>query len=187
MKLIKYITALGLAVFSANAVAISLADVGAYDNLVGQATLSKSGDGFEEAWIESVLGDDIDFTKIPLSAGDDGSWMSVSDGVAGDYALNLAPYNPEYYLVKIGGGSGAGADDTHYLFDNTSNLGWGFINLSLFGEDVKITNFSIISHVGATGSGACEGDCGEVPEPAMVGLLAIGLLGFAVARRRKNV
>lgn len=33
----------------------------------------------------------------------------------------------------------------------------------------------------------CVGDCTIVPEPGMVGLLAIGLLGMAVARRRMKV
>ena len=184
MKLIKYLMALGLAVFSINVAAISINVVGDYDVLIGSTTLSNSSEINEELWIESVLSDiegsPVDILYSQNDGISDGSlWQEVTgtDAVAGDYAFDFgASTTVEYFLIKVGGGSGAGADFTHYLFDNIGSAEqWAFLNLSVFGTEVSLTNINIISHTGT------------VPEPGMVGLLAIGLLGMIVARRRMKV
>lgn len=179
MRFTKYLMALGLAVFSANASAVLIGEVGVYDELVTSVgvmdnpdTLDNSGSGTEEAWIEDVLGMDIDYTQ--LAGSDYTAWEEVDGGAVGDVAFDLSDYDPDYFLVKVGGGGGAGTTDTHFLFENNDSRDWGYINLSVFGDDV---DFGVISHVGVT-------DGQSVPEPGMLGLLAIGVLGMVVARRR---
>jgi len=184
LNLIKLTLAVTIALFSVNASAYVLSEVGVHDNLLAAETLRNSGEATEEAWIEDVLGMDIDYTQFG-NVSEGSNWQSVSDGVAGDYAFEFdIGFNPEYYLLKLGGGNGTGTDYTHYLYDNLESLQYAFVNLSDFGEDVKLENIGIVSHIGSTGG--CEGDCETVPEPGMVGLLAIGLLGM-VARRRLKV
>lgn len=179
-KTMKLFMAAGLVVFSANSLAVSLFSVGGYDTLLGSGTLTKSGSATEEAWIESVLGFDIVYTQLPSSGASE--LESVTGGVAGDFAFDFdAGIDPAYFLVKVGNGGGTGTVDSHFLFDNEASLLWVFINIVDFGSNVKLTNFGVISHVGITGSDT------TVPEPGVVGLLAIGLLGMVAARRRTNV
>jgi len=176
----KLVAAFALTVFSASASAIPLATVGSYDTLLASQTLTNSGSGTEEAWIEGVLGFDIDYTQLDgISEGS--FWESVDGGVAGDYAFEFgAGLDPEYFLVKVGSGKGTAVDESHYLFSNSENMHWAFMNLSVFGEGVSLTNIGVISHVGIT-------DGRTVPEPAVVGLLAMGLLGLVAVRRKARV
>jgi hypothetical protein len=79
-----------------------------------------------------------------------------------------------YLLVKDGASSPA-----WYLFDLTA-LGWTGT------EDITLLNFwdgttGAISHVSLYGGRGTT----EVPEPATLALLGLGLVGFGLARRRK--
>ena len=186
LNLIKLMVAMALTSFSVNVSAYALADVGTKDALLAADTLKNSGSATEEAWIESVLGFDINYTQMSGGISEGSNWESVIGGSAGDYAFEFdIGFNPEYYLLKIGGGKGAGADETHYLYDNLESLQYAYVNLSDFGDDVKLENIGIISHIGSTGGGGGGG--GNAPEPSMVGLLAIGLLGMAISRRKIRV
>jgi hypothetical protein len=193
LNLIKLMVAMALASFSFNASAYALADVGTQDTLLAADTLGSSGSATEAAWVEDTLRDlgllgaseSIDYTQFSDTSSEGANWEAVVGGASGDYAFEFdIGFNPEYYLLKVGGGRGAGADATHHLYTNLESLQYAYVNLSDFGEGVSLTNIGIISHVGA--SGGCEGDCESVPEPGMLGLLAIGLLGM-VARRRLKV
>lgn len=173
--------ALALAVFSVNVAAIPIDTVGDYDEVydsVNQGTveLPDSSSTHEEAWIESVLGRDIVYSQNDGTSGGL-YWEQVTGvgAVAGDYAFYLGAGEAGYYLIKIGGGAGAGAEYTHYLFENNDSMQWAFLNLRVFGPDVSLTNIDIISHTGI------------VPEPGIVGLLAIGVLGIVIARRKKII
>lgn len=180
-KLIKLMMAMAFATFSSVAMAVPLATVGTIDDLLASDTLGSSGEATEEAWIETVLGFDVDYTQLDELISGGSEWESVVGGVAGDYAFNFgAGIEPAYYIVKVGGGSGTGTADTHFLFENNAILEWAFINIGEFGDSVSLTNIGVISHVGTTGGGT-------VPEPGIVSLLAIGLIGVAVARRRTGV
>jgi PEP-CTERM motif len=79
--------------------------------------------------------------------------------------------------VKVGGGKGTGTSDTHFLFGNNDSLQWGYVNLSMFGSAVSLTNIGVISHVGTT----------SVPEPATLTLFGAGLAVAGLLRRRRNV
>jgi hypothetical protein len=158
------------------------------DTLLGQTTLGNSGSANEENWIESVLLMDIDYTQLDDSSSEGDNWEAVVGGAAGDYAFQFtASDEPEYFLVKTGNGSGNGVDDSHYLFQNNGSLNWAFVNLSIFGEAVSITNIDVISHVGQTGSGSGGGgsDDTPVPEPGSIALLGLGLIGLTMARRKQ--
>ncbi len=172
--------------FSAGVSAVMIGEVGSYDSLLdsitqGDPLLPNSGENNEEAWIESVLGFDITYTQ--LGAESEGSeWQAVTGlgSAAGDYAFDFgASYIPDYFLVKTGGGS-TGTTDTHFLFENNNSDNWAFLNLSVFGEGVSLTNISVISHVGRTGGTV------TVPEPGTLALLGLGLAGLGLARRRKE-
>jgi hypothetical protein len=178
-NLIKFVVVMVLGAFSGSALAYPITDVGIKDDLLAAESLKNSGEATEEKWIEDVLGFDIDYAQLG-SISDSSYWESVVGGELGDYAFQFDDgFNPEYFLIKLGGGKGAGADDTHYLYDNLASMEYAFINLSDFGEGVTLTNFGIISHAGTSGGTS-------VPEPGVIGLLAIGLLGV-VARRRFKV
>ena len=179
LKPIKVIVAAVLALFSLNASAYLLEDVGpVLDTLIGSTTLASSGEAVEEAWVEGLLGIDIDYAQIDIGGEDGDLWQFVTDdGIDGTVAFDFSPYNPEYFVVKVGDGSGTGTTDSHFLYDNLESLMYAYINLSDFGEGVNLLNIGVISHAGSVGDVI-------VPEPGVIGLLAIGLLGMGVARRR---
>jgi hypothetical protein len=193
LNLNKLILATALTLFSVNASAYLLSEVGGLDTLIGYTT-GVNGAEAEELWIEEVLTNiagstvDVDYTQLDSVATgySDGSlWEFVTDdGEDGTVAFDFSPYNPEYYLVKVGykdpangNGDGPGTDYETFLYDNLASLQFAYISLSDFGDDVSLTNISVISHAGHTGDTS-------IPEPGVIGLLAIGLIGVGVARRR---
>lgn len=171
---------MALAAFSVNASAVPIGITGMHDDLIGQTTLSNSGAGNEEAWIESIIGMDVTYSKFNGATSGGGNWESVS-GVGssiGDYAFDFGiTVNPVYFLVKVGGGGGAGASDTHFLYENFDSLQWAFINLADFGSGVSLSNIGIISHVGTVP--------GTVPAPGPLAILAIGLVVVGVRQLKK--
>ena len=97
------------------------------------------------------------------------------------------------FLVKTGENTGVTLDDpdnTEYdsfIYVNQDELGYAVIDLNIFtkiqqgsgpnaGSESSIDIFRV-SHLSVI-------DGGTIPEPSMLGLLAIGLIGLGVARRR---
>jgi hypothetical protein len=177
--LIKFLMSMTLVTISLNVSAVPIGTVGSYDAVKAQDSLGNSSIADEEAWIEGVLGEGVDYTKLGSSGS--GAWEDVVGGAAGDYAFDFgAGAGPAYYLVKVGGGKGTGTTNTHFLFENAASLQWGFVNTSFFGN-VKIENIGIISHVGITGPGT------SVAAPAPLVVMAIGLMGMLGLGRFRKV
>lgn len=172
---------------SANASAIPLSDVGMLDEVYDETDLANAGYGTQNTWVKSALDPSVDYTKYDFS----GTWLKVDDGdSATDYwAIDFfadqqdgagLTTGPDYFLIKIGQGTGATSSNNNtFLFQNNANLQYGFIDLSVLGVN-EVGEVGIISHFGATGSSV------SVPEPGTIILMTLGLSGLLVARRRKR-
>jgi len=153
--------------------AVMINDGGAYDGVdVGSIdTFIQEGDKTgnpqsEEDWVNSILGSgSVTYTvkSEPVSY-----YSTDSNGV---FAFALVS-SPEYFLIK---------NSTRIaLFQNLADLDWGVFDSGLLSSTMNIPgdNYTI-SHVTEF-----NGDSTKVPEPGVLGLLGIGLIGIVLGRRR---
>jgi len=160
--------------------ALTMADVGSVDNLIGWETLPNSGDVTEIDWINSVLGSNFTVADLAKTNTSAAGWAEVTDGVAGSniYAFDFVSEAPVYFYVKVGEGS----IFSHYVYQNIANLDWAVIDLNFLGgpgELVDIKNIGKLSHIGEVGGT-------PVPEPATMLLFGTGIAGLAGIARRKR-
>jgi len=170
LKLTGLIASLAL---SLNAWSIPFSTVGSVDTLEAQTTLSNSSSENELAWVQDVLNDD---SLVFLTRNDEleGEWMNV-DNTDDIYAYELTfDPAPTYFLLK----TGRGADNTHFLYKNISELSYAVIDLSALGfsGNVEISKISHVSEFDTTTT--------TVPEPAPLALLSIGLIALAFRKKK---
>jgi hypothetical protein len=169
----------GITAMPSWAIIVSSSDI---DHLITVSKMEANANPTTElGWVNTILNPDTTFTgKI-----EDVSMMPTN--LANVYAFDLSPYSPGYFLVKNATGVA--------LFENISDLMLGVIDVSALN-----TAFGALPCASATGNDKCKinlpsaiishvtmfGGAANVPEPGVLGLLGIGLLGIVLGRRRMN-
>ena len=142
-------------------------DVGNVDSIIASTNLGNSGDATQIAWVESILGFNVNFDYKNDGAF---SWTQVDDN-SNLFAQSLLT-DPDYYLIKLGNGNFTG--DTHVLYENFDDLSYAVIDLDLLGQGATI-DITRISHISEF----------SIPEPGTLALLGMGLLGLSLVGRRQ--
>ena len=93
---------------------------------------------------------------------------------------NVAAYDSYVIVLKDGGTAPDGVKWSSYLLDSSLFAGSTWTGDWVYGLGLNL-NPAELSYL------AVYGKLSSVPEPGMVGLLAIGVLGMLVARRRMKV
>ena len=143
-------------------------DVGVIDTFIAEDV--KQGSPTDEAtWINTILSG-IGITVEYEVKTEDVAYFSTD--TTDVFAFDLAPESSDYFILKNSQGTA--------LFKNLMDIDWGVFDVTDLSSAMKLPDFTeyTISHVTQFNS---------VPEPGITGLLAIGLLGMVVARRRMKV
>lgn len=156
-----------------SAQALTLADVGAVDEIIAQTELGNSGDEAELNWVNTVLNGGYDLIFKENTVGTD--WTDITD-MESVFALALDD-SPAYFLIKTGGNTGN--SNQYFLFENADSIDWAVINLEEMGFTYRnIENIGKVSHI--------DGFNQPVPEPATMFLLGSGLIGLVSFRKRNR-
>lgn len=163
----------GLVIDDTDAGANNGADVGLIDLFIGvQEPPPGTGDpAGEEAWAESLLpGVDLDFTSKIETVG-----IFDTDAPGVRASLLPAPPLPSYFIVKNA--------TYRALFENVDDLAWGVIDTSVLPSDMNLDGATVSHITGLIDDSGPDPDPG-IPEPGVLALFGIGLLGIGVSRRR---
>ena len=171
---------------------VGVATVGGVDTMVDYTLLGNSGDAAELQFFADYLAVDastLTLDKVTLSTGT--NWLEVTGDATGEdlWAFDFSSLDPALYIIKTGKNTALATDPTNlydtYLYMNEISLGYAVIDLNDFvkvnpqdGTKVSAIDIYRVSHISVTNA---------VPEPGLMGLLAIGLLGFVVTSRKKNI
>ncbi|GGX59795.1 PEP-CTERM sorting domain-containing protein [Saccharospirillum salsuginis] len=144
-------------------------DVGSLDTWVAsttQASLGNANPTTEQAWIESILGYSVWYEDKTEDVD-----LYVTQESSSVVAFGLTS-QPSHFVVK---------DSTHFaLFSNNQSMDWGVLDLAEHFGTHKLEDLQF-SHVTEFNS-----DSVPVPEPGTSALLAAGVLGLYLSRRRNR-
>ena len=145
-------------------------DVGVIDTYLAETGVL-SGEAEETKWVNdtlTLLG--INVTTEYVVKAETVTYFSTD--ITDVFAFDLAPESSDYFILKNSQGTA--------LFKNLMDIDWGVFDVTDLSSAMKLPDFTeyTISHVTQFNS---------VPEPGITGLLAIGLLGMVVARRRMKI
>jgi hypothetical protein len=151
------------------------------DTKIGEALLKNSGDATELAAMEGFAGTNlVQDLKID-------SFTAYENGAgSGEWYLDINPATPGYFLLKFGTGGDKNIENT-YFFENIgemTKLVWSNEQVGFLsgGGDGK-GNIGRLSHY--TTYDPTFPQTGEIPEPASLVLVGLGLFAIGAIRRRK--
>jgi len=146
------------------------------DFLIQDDTLANSSPATETTFVENyLLSQSIDITNLTFEFKVDTAPIFGTD-TANVFASDIATTPSgliDFFIVKN--------TDSWALFGNNADKDWAVFDATTM-MNMNVGNDTTISHLTVFSNGGAN-----VPEPSIVALLAIGLIGMIAARRRMKV